>query len=442
MFDRVLFLVLLLMLNGFFSMAEIAFITIHKNKLKPPREEGRSATLLKKALDNLDDFAASIELCTFLVQIFTVLYAAQAFSGDIINLALRLGVFAGFTQSNTALVVTVVLSYFMLVFGQLAPRGVGLKYAVGVAFWSIWPLWVLFIVTSPFVKILKLSAEMAVRLFGVRPEPEDTQEPFEDPSEVLEDEIRQIVEDSAEGEPMDPRELAMIHNVITFDENTAEDICVHRTDIIALDVNSPPEEVRALLLGQKYSRIPVYEENMDNILGVLHIKDILQRLLKGANFNDLQLRELIVEPFVVPLSKKTNELFKEMQKNKVVIAIVVDEYGGTQGLVTMEDLIEEVMGSILDEFDDEEAPSIGKLDDNTYVLNGTADLDEIGAFFNIRMPVDEYDTLSGFIIGQLGHIPEEGERPTVEFEGWMFKVSATEEKRISEVIASRIGLEK
>jgi len=187
----------------------------------------------------------------------------------------------------------------------------------------------------------------------------------------------------------------------------------------------------------------VYEDNIDNIIGILHIKDILKYIIDekidvNANIN-IDLRKILRKAYFVPTSKKTDELFAEMKLNKIHIAIVVDEYGGTSGIVTMEDLVEEIMGNIFDEYDDEELPEIRQIDTGTYEIIGTASLDLVEETLETNLPDDEYETLSGFLIGQLGYIPNDNERPEVEFNGVLYKISEVEDKRISKIIACKVA---
>jgi len=254
--------------------------------------------------------------------------------------------------------------------------------------------------------------------------------------EVTENEVRLMVDAVAESGTIDESEMAMIHNVFKFDDKTAEDIATHRTDIEAISSDASEEDVMSITSEVKYSRLPVYEDSIDNIVGILHIKDLLKYILKKGR-GEFQLKVIMRKPYFVPLSKKLDELFEEMQKNKQHMAIVVDEYGGTIGLVTMEDIIEEIMGNIWDEYDEEEGPDIQEIDINTYRMNGTANLDDVAEVLGVNLPEDDYDTLGGFIIGQLGRIPAEEEQPEIEFNGLVFKVKRMDEKRIDSVIVCK-----
>lgn len=258
-----------------------------------------------------------------------------------------------------------------------------------------------------------------------------------DKDNISKEEIRIMVSAVAESGKIDENEIEMIHNIFEFNDKTVEEIVTHRKDIVALSASAKKEEILQKAVDEKYSRFPVYEDSIDNIIGILHIKDLLKYIIKENG--DIPLRSIVRKPYFVPLSKKTDELFGELQKLKQHMAIVVDEYGGIIGLVTMEDLIEEIMGSILDEYDEEETPDIQTMDDNTFVINGTTSLDAVSDFLEVPLPTDDYDTLSGFIIGQLGRIPTGNEQPEIEFNGLLFKVYKAEGKRISYAVVCRLS---
>ncbi|HPD01383.1 MAG TPA: hemolysin family protein, partial [Acetivibrio sp.] len=254
----------------------------------------------------------------------------------------------------------------------------------------------------------------------------------QDEEEVTEEEIRMMVDVGEERGAIQENEKEMINNIFDFDNKTAMDIMTHRTDIVALPINAGLKEVISVLNEEKYTRIPVFEGSIDNIVGIIHAKDIIKFIDCNQDKEDFDLRKLIRHPYNVPWSKRTDELFSELQKNKNHMAIIIDEYGGTAGIVTMEDLVEEIVGNIFDEYDEEEK-DFEKLDENTYMASGSVGLDVVKEQFDAMLPVEEYDTLSGFVISQLGRIPENGERPEIEFNGLLFKVVEISEKRIEKI---------
>ena len=213
------------------------------------------------------------------------------------------------------------------------------------------------------------------------------------------------------------------------------DIMTHRTEIAGIPITASLKDVFDLIRETKFTRFPVYEDNIDNIVGILNVKDLLQLL--EIYDQDFDLKQIIRQPYFVPESKKTDELFKDLQSTKTHLAVAIDEYGGTAGIVTIEDLLEEIVGNIFDEFDEEEK-EFEKLDENTYLINGVISLERVKELLDVDLPIDDYETLSGFLIGQLGRIPKEGESPIIEFDGIVFKVEEVVEKRIARVKACKV----
>ncbi|MDD3570946.1 MAG: hemolysin family protein, partial [Lachnospiraceae bacterium] len=215
-----------------------------------------------------------------------------------------------------------------------------------------------------------------------------------------------------------------------FNNTLVGDVATHRTDIVAVGLNSTLRDILTVISEEKFSRIPVYDENIDDIIGFFRVRDLLKFYADGSNGENFKFNDIILEPYFVPFSKKTDELFEDMQKNKVQMAIVIDEYGGTAGIVTMEDLIEEIVGNIFDEYDVDEE-EIREIDENTFLVKGTTQIDEVEELFNVEFEDNNYyDTIGGFLIGQLGRIPDEEERPKVTVGKLVFKVEKIDDKRI------------
>ena len=420
-------IILLLLVNAFFAGSEIALLSVNANKVRARAEEGnKKAILLKRVIEDPSKFLATIQIGITFAGLFAGAFAASVFSEPIVNWLVNLGVSVprGVLLTATMVLITVLLSYFNLVFGELVPKRIAMRKADSIAYAIVSVIRAISVAATPFVKILSLSTNAILRLCKI--------DPHDNAEEVTEEEIRMMVDVSGNTGMIDETEKEMINNIFEFDNKTVDDIAVHRTDIVALSVTASKDEIIEVALRDRYSRIPVYEDSIDNIIGILHLKDFMNAVLlpENATAFEIDLRALIRKPFFVPVSKTTDKLFEEMQKSKNHMAIIVDEYGGTEGLVTMEDLIEEIMGSIYDEYDEEDVPDIATVDANTFVVNGTADLETVAKFFNVALPVDEYDTIGGFIIGQIGRIPTDDEQPEIEFEGLLFKVTQIEDKRI------------
>ena len=258
-----------------------------------------------------------------------------------------------------------------------------------------------------------------------------------------EDEIKNIMDEDEE-DSLDQAQKEMIDNVFEFDDRTVSEIMTHRTDCVVLNIEDPLQEVLKEALETGYSRLPVFQEDIDDIVGVLYVKDLLVLLTKDETAREaFKISDYMRKPFFVPFSRKCSDLFADLTEQKIQMAIVVDEYGGTFGIVTMEDLLESIVGNMQDEFDNEET-EISRISDDEYDLAGWVPMDELERLFDIEMPEDEYesDTIGGVIIEILGRIPGTGESPVVEFMGLQLKVLESTEKRIDKVNCRRIPPEQ
>lgn len=429
MITELLLLMILIVLNAFFAASEIALISLNDNKIKLMADEGnKKAKLLIKILSEPSKFLATIQIGITLAGFLASAFAAESFAGWLVDLIkiTQIPISENVLKTIAVIIITVILSYFTLVLGELVPKRLAMKKAEQISFLAVSPLNFLSAVTSPFVKLLTVSTNFIVRLLGVDPNVDDEQ--------VTEEEIRMLVDVGKEKGTIDESEKEMINNIFEFDNKTVSEIMTHRTDIAGISISSSLKEIIDLVKRKKYTRFPVYEENIDNIIGVLNVKDLIQLL--DDNKQDFDLRKIIRQPYFVPASKKNDDLFKDLQSTKTHMAVAIDEYGGTAGIVTIEDLIEEIVGNIFDEYDEEEK-EFEKLDENTFIINGATSLERVKDFLKVDLPIEDYETLSGFLIGQLGRIPAEEENPIIEFNGLVFKVEEIVEKRISKVKACR-----
>ncbi len=283
-------------------------------------------------------------------------------------------------------------------FGQIIARRLARKYSHAFGYGLVGIMTFAKHLLRPIVFLVTWLAGAIGRIFVLNP----SDETFN----MTEEEIRMIVEASGKTGVIDEDEREMIHNIFDFDDTEAADIMTHRTEISSLDVRSTKKEIIDFVVTERFTRFPVFEENIDQIVGTLHVKDLLQYL--DQSIDHIDLRSILRKPYFIPESKNVRELFKEMQREKNHIAIVIDEYGGTAGLITIEDLIEEIVGNIFDEYDEVEEEFI-KIDDRQYEVAGLMNIDDLEDLLGIGLPVDDYDTLSGFILGFLGRIPDNGE---------------------------------
>ncbi len=427
---QILFLLVLIGMNAFFASSEIAIITLNDKKIKKMAEEGdKKAKLLHQFISEPGRFLATIQVGVTLSGLLASAFAAESFADRLTGVVIATGL--PMDESVMKLIavifITILLSYFTLVFGELVPKRVAMQKPEQISMLVIKPLHFLLILVSPFVRFLTFSTNFVIKLFGGNPH-------FNE-EKVTEEEIRMMVDLGEEKGVIEESEKKMIDNIFEFNNKMVSEIMTHRKDIVGLSLDSKLNEVLETANSEQFTRLPVYEGTIDNIVGILHVKDLLNFIKKnpGAAFS---LKDIIRKPFYTPESKKTDKLFKELQRSKTHMAVVIDEYGGTAGIVTIEDLLEEIVGNIFDEYDEDEK-TIQKIDENHFLMEGTASLDEVQEFLKVQLPIEDYEILSGLIIGQLGRIPEEGEKPVVEYKGIVFKVEAIEEKRISKVKVSR-----
>jgi len=426
---NLLLLVGLIMCNAFFAASEIALISLNDNKIKHMADEGnKRAKLLVKVLSEPSRFLATIQIGVTLSGFLASAFAAESFADRLVDLVkmTQIPVSGSVLKTVSVIVITVILSYFTLVLGELVPKRLAMKKAEQISFSVASPLHFLSVATFPFVKLLTVSTNSIVRIFGV--------DPNGDERHITEEEIRMMVDVGEEKGAIDESEKEMINNIFEFDNKVVSDIMTHRTDIVGVPITASLKEIIALIKREKFTRYPVYEDNIDNITGILNIKDLIQ-LLEDEN-QDFDLKKIMRQPYFVPASKKTDELFKELQSRKTHMAVAIDEYGGTAGIITIEDLVEEIVGNIFDEYDEVEK-EFEKLDENTFIINGLANLERVKDLLEVDLPTEDYDTLGGFLTGQLGRIPQEDEKPVVEFNGVVFKVEEISEKRITKVKACK-----
>jgi putative hemolysin len=414
--------------NAFFAASEIALISLNDNKIKLMADEGnKKAKQLVKLLSEPSRFLATIQIGITLAGFLASAFAAESFADPLVNVlkGFTLPVSESFLKVTTVIVITIILSYFTLVLGELVPKRVAMKKSEGIAFFVVTPLTVLSRVTSPFVKLLTASTNFFVKLFGIDPHSID--------DDVTEEEIRLLVDVGEEKGAIDEREKIMINNIFEFNNKTAEDIMTHRMELVGIPANIELRKLINIIKEQQYSRIPVYDESIDNVIGILHVKDLLTLITEDAEKN-FKLDSFIRKPFYIPMQKKIDELFIDFQVVKTHIAIVIDEYGGTAGIVTLEDLVEEIVGNIFDEYDEEGDKELKQIDKTTFEVSGMISLDELEEHLEVELPVEDYETLNGFLISLFGNIPPKGKISEVRYKHLHIQAIEVTNKRIEKAI--------
>ncbi len=423
---KLVLLAVLILVNAFFAMSEIAIISLNDAKMEKMADEGhKKAKLVLKLTSNSTKFLSTIQIGVTLAGFLSSASAATSFAEMLTDAITKVvDVPQSVIAPVSVVVITLIISYFSLVFGELAPKRIGMQVPEKVAFAVVKPLLVISKITTPFVKFLSLSTNAVVRILGF--------DPNADEEVVTEEEIRMMVDVGGEKGVIEDTQKEMINNIFEFDDLDAGDIMTHRTDVIAADINTVTlDEFMGLAIEYGRSRIPLYDEDIDNIVGIVYVKDLLKYVGKEVKAKGT-LKNIMREPYFIPETKACGELFKEMSSRKIQMAVVVDEYGGTAGILTLEDIVEAIMGNIQDEYDQEDE-EISKIDDNTFTVDGTIDIEEIDELIGKALPEGDYETLAGFIMDELQCIPKDGEMNEVIFENVKFTVLKVDDKRIEKI---------
>lgn len=419
---QLLFLAFLTLVNAFFAGAEMAVVSVNKNRIKVLADEGsKRAALLQTLFEDSTKFLSTIQVAITLAGFFSSASAATGISQVLGGWIAQFGI--PYSNTIAVVVVTIILSYFTLVFGELVPKRIALQKAEAFSLFVVQPIYIISKILSPFIKLLSLSTNGFLHLIGMKTENLE--------EAVSEEEIKKMLETGSENGVFNEIEKEMINSIFSFDDKTAKDVMVPRREVFAIDIEEPLEKILDEILETRHSRIPVYEEQIDNIIGILQVKDVMIEARKKS-FEEVDIRALLKEAFFVPDGKSTDELFREMQKTKNRMAVLIDEYGGVSGILTVEDLVEEVMGEITDEHE-EEVVELQKIGEKEYLLDGSILIEELNEKLNLKLETENYDTLSGYLIEELGYIPKDSGQCELNADGVHFKILEVKEKRIRKV---------
>ncbi|KAB3532765.1 HlyC/CorC family transporter [Alkaliphilus pronyensis] len=403
---RILVLFLLLILSGFFSASETALMSISKIRVRHMLDEKvKGADMISKLLEKPGKL-----LSTILVGNNAVNIGASALAT---SLAIDL------FPNNGVAIATVAMTILVLIFAEITPKSYAAKKAEAVSLKVVGPMNLVIVALKPIVSILTYVTNGIASLLGLKI---DKDRPF-----ITEDELKTLVNVSHEEGVLEVDEKQMIHNVFEFGDMSIRDVMIQRTDIVAININASFQEIIEIFKQQQFSRYPVYEESIDNITGMLYVKDLF--FVENNNV-EFTITNYIRKPIYTFEFKKISDVFKEMKKNRIHISVVLDEYGGTAGIVTMEDMIEEIVGEIQDEYDENEV-EINALNDNEYLLDGATRINDINELLNINIETEEFDSIGGFIIGELGRLPKTGE--AIKVKDISFKVETVEKNRVKNI---------
>ena len=419
---QLLLLLFFTLMNAYFAGAEMAVVSVNKNRIRSLAEEGnKKAKVIEGLFDDSTKFLSTIQVAITFAGFYSSASAAAGISPVLAEWMQGFNI--PYSQQIAHNGVTLVLMFFNLVFGELVPKRIALQKAEAFCMLTVMPVHYISIILSPFTKLLSVSTKLVLKL--LRMQTEDQEEA------VTEEEIKALLKMGNESGTFDDEEREMIDSVFAFDDRTAREIMVPRRDVVVMDIGEPFDELIDDVLESRHSRIPVYEENIDNIIGVLHVKDVMIEM-RRSGLDGINIRDMLHEPFFVPETKEADELFRTMQETRHHMALLVDEYGGFSGIVTIEDLVEEIMGDINEEYE-EVVPEIVPVSEDEYVLDGGILIEDLNDELGLKLETENYDTLSGYLIEQLGHIPAKEDRDVIESDNLVFTVEEVKDNRITKV---------
>ena len=459
MYKQLIFQLVLIMINAFFAMTEVALISTNKIKLKKMADEGDN---ISKKLVNISEdpseFLSTIQIGITFANFIASAFAADglsAYLADFIYNTLNIRVLSYDMMSTASLIlITIILSYFTLVLGELVPKRIAMQKPMEVARFACIPVSAISTVVKPAVKFLSLSTNLVLKVMRI-----DTNE---EEDSITEEEIRMMLEIGNTGGTINSDEKEWIDNVFDFSDSSVREIMTHKSEVVGIYTDDSLIEIEEKIHETGYSRYPVYGENENDIKGILYAKDFFAEVYSCfakenndssflinkdisinkkdvvINKNDLNIMDNLRKPYFIPDSMSSLLLFKNMQKNNTHIAIVINEYGENIGLITMEDLLEEIVGNIYDEYDECDDEDV-KISETTWKIKGSTSLDDLSDKFDIDFPDDlDYDTISGLILEKIQRIPNDGEKFEIEAFGMKIKVEKVEARKIGEVIITII----
>lgn len=411
----------LILLNAVFACAEIAVVSMNAAKLAKLKEQGnRNAKCLSKLTAQPSRFLSTIQVAITLAGFLGSAFAADNFAGPIVEALLPLGLPLSRETLHTLslITVTLILSYFTIIFGELVPKRIAMKKSEAISLILARPLWVVYKLFAPLVFLLTISTNLVLRLLRMDPNAD------EDP--ITEEEIRLMVDAGNKKGTIDADEKELIKNAFKFDDFTAGELCVHRTEVVMLGLDDSEAEWERIITENPYRRFPIYGDNSDDIRGVLDEKDYFR--LSDRSRRSV-MKNAVHKPFCVPDSIKADDLFRKMKQEKRYFAIVIDEYGGMYGILTMTDLLEALAGNFGEPSDKVEA-DIKNTGENEWLISGSAPLEEVAEILKLDLPTDDYETFSGYVIGLTGIIPEDDASFEIDTDRMKIRVTEIRDRRI------------
>ncbi|MBR2746147.1 MAG: HlyC/CorC family transporter [Erysipelotrichaceae bacterium] len=424
-FGYIVLLLLLILVNAYFAASELAIVSLNDAKLEKMAQEGnRKARSLFEMTSKPTTFLSTIQIGVTLSGFLSSAVAADTFADYIVYLFRNLSIDLSVVRIISIFVITLLLSFVTLVFGELLPKRIAIKDPERVAFAVSGSLKFFYSLFKPIVWLVSKTVNALANALGIKES--DGQQ------EYTEEEIRIMVDAGNEKGLIESERREMINNVFEFNDRTVGEIMTHRTDMEALELTEGLNEVIKRFSESGHSRIPVYDEDIDDIVGMLYVKDLLELFVDESKREKFTIKKYMREPMFVYENLKCDDLFDEFQKTKVQVAIVLDEYGGTYGIVSMEDLLESIVGDIQDEFDDEDQ-EFEELNENHYIVDGAALIDDVSKLIDIELDDSENDTIGGLVMDKLGYVPEEDEHPSVQIGRAIFTIKNMDDKSIDKI---------
>jgi putative hemolysin len=421
MWPDILLIAVFILLNGFFAAAEIAVVASRRIRIKQLIEEGnKNAEILNRFKEEPDRFLATIQIAITLGGVLAAAIggatAVQIIKPAILTIPVK--AIAASSEAIAIGIVTIIITFFSLLFGELIPKSIALSNPMAVGLKTARLVHWFSKAMLPFVKILTFSTNLLLRPFG--------RKPFTGRAYISEEEVKMLIREGGEQGVFEPAEQALIHSVFEFTDTSAKEVMAPSTRMVTIGLNMPAEDIKNIIAEEQFSRYPVIGKDMNDVRGILYAKDFLNALAKGT----VDVRKLIKPPYFIPETMKISNLLKEMQRKRIHMALVIDEYGGVSGLVTMEDLLEEIVGEIRDEYDIE-SPVV-QLSDGTFLVDASMSIRDLKEDYQIELPEStEYETLGGFLLTTLQRIPKVGD--IVEIERKKITISEMVGQRISKV---------
>ncbi|MBS1503373.1 MAG: HlyC/CorC family transporter [Bacteroidetes bacterium] len=414
---------LLVLLNGFFTAAEFALVRVRGSQIELKVKTGsRIAKITRGIMNNLDGYLAATQLGITIASLGLGVIGESVFTDVMLSLFKSVGVIitSNFVITLSRVLAFLVITILSIVFGELAPKNIAIQRSVRTALAVSTPLRLFFVVFRPVIWLLNRFASIILRMLGIKE--------FEGEAHHSSEELQLLLEQGKETGALDSSEHELIQNVFEFNERVVKNIMVPRTRIYGIDINADKEELLDMIINEGYSRMPVYDDTIDKIVGIVHAKDVLPLLVRHQ---DIVLKDIIRKPYFIPETKKINDLMAELKQKRIQIAIVLDEFGGTAGMVTLEDIVEELVGDIQDEYD-EEKPIVEKINDTEFIVNALAPIYDVNSHLPHDLPEDgDYDTVSGWLGDIFGKIPDVGEHK--EANGYNITVLKKSDQNIESV---------